>query len=225
MTTALLTVGSAMIPVLGSGLSTVLTGALSFGLMCVSSEIKKNGTVNFKILFAGFDNGVIQRLYTLIFLWFVLGMIQGVVSFFFRALPYGAAISTVVSILISVGIISFIIFAPALIIWYDKPTKVAIDLNFEAARKNVGALAVYSLVPAVFSFAPVIFLLTAVKTLPQVAAAIFSVVTLVGMLVAVVVFSPAIVASLYFLFEAIFLGQPVEAGLPEELPPQSVPPQ
>jgi hypothetical protein len=190
--------------------------------MCVTSEIQKTGKVDFKILFAGFDNGVIQRLYTLIFVWVITGFVQGVVAFILRGIPYGEYLTILISLTFSILIISFIIFAPALVIWYDIPTREAINLNFEAAKKNVAALTVYTLAPAGVMFIPIFIMLIAVQILPQMLAAIVSALMLLALFAAIIAFCPAIVASLYFLFEAIFLSEAPSEALPVEHQP---PPQ
>ncbi len=221
VTTLLLTIAVSLIPIFGPAISTALTGVLSFGLMCVTSEIQKTGKVDFKILFAGFDNGVIQRLYTLIFIWVIAGVVQGILMLFSKAIPYGEYLKILVSLSFSALIISFIIFAPALIIWYDLPTKEAINLNFEAAKKNMPALLVYTLAPAAVLFVPVLFMLISIQLLPQMFAAIMSALMLLVMFGTIMVFCPAMVASLYFLFEAIFLSEaPLAAPEAEDQPPQ-----
>lgn len=215
-----------MIPVVGPVISNVLTGILSFGLMCVASEIKKTGKVNFKILFAGFDSGVFQRLYSLIFIWILSGMLQGLLIFIVRGVPYGAFIAIFVSLTISILVISFIVFAPALVIWYDLPTLEAINLNFVAAKRNVMPLIVYTLAPLVILAVPLFVITSIIGFLPEMLAAGLGILVVLVLFAAFIIFVPAMVASLYFLFEAIFLSEPFSEAPPgQHQPPQQSEPQ
>ena len=212
--TFLAVVGSSLFPIFGAALSTLVTGVLSYGLMCVTIEIKKTNKVNFKLLFSGFESDVLYKLIPLIMIWIAIGLVQGGLTFFLNALPNGKLLAGVASILISVATISFIVFAPALVVWHDIPTRKAIDLNFEASKKNYSALLVYTLAPAIVSLLPLGVMLLAKQFLPEVLAGIVALLLLVAMFAAIVAYAPAIVVSLYFLFDGIFYVDPSASAKP-----------